>query len=290
MPSDPGPMARRRQLGAALRQHRLDAHLSVREAAHALLCSPSKISRIETSQRKASLRDVRDLLNLYGITNEEYREQLMTLARESRESAWWRKYRLNPTLEKFVGLESSATKISDYQFGIVPGSLQSRDYAKAIIEPWVINDPEALAEAVEVRMTRQEFLDASGTTLHAVIDEAVLHRTVGGTDVMRGQIGKMIELAESGFVALQAIPFDAGAHLGMNSGFTVLQFEGPHMSDSPYPVADVVYLEDLGDGQWLDQPAEVKRYLGAFDRLRSTALPTIETIDFMKSFYRARLP
>jgi transcriptional regulator with XRE-family HTH domain len=275
MPGDPGPMARRRQLGSILKQYRLDADMSIREVADQLLCSPSKISRIETAQRNVLLRDVRDLCNVYGLTDNAIREKLMRLARESRESAWWQEYDISPTLLRYVGLEGSASQISDYQLGTIPGLLQTQDYARAVLEAWV-TDPAALKQGVDVRMARQQFL-SDNLDLRAVIDESAVRRMVGGANVMRGQLDRLIELTGNSRVDLRVIPFTVGAHQGMVSGFTVLRFAMSMPSDEVSTMSDVVFLEGIADGIYLEQPNDVEQYMRAFERLQSIALKPAST-------------
>lgn len=280
MPNAPGPMARRRQLGTALRSYRTDAGLSVREVADQLLCSPAKISRIETAQRNISLRDVRDLCDLYRL-DPESRDQLMRMAQESRESAWWDSFNLSPELEKFVGLEVSATEIKDYQIVFIPGLLQTRGYATAVLRLY-IDDPDALAKAVDVRMTRQDVV-LKRTDLHAVIDESVVRRMVGNEQVMRDQIDKLINECESSSIRLQVVPFSAGATKGLH-GFIALHFAPDPASTSTPGMSDIVYYEGLNSlGSYLERQDDVNVYLDAFNEIESIALSERDTLDFLKS-------
>jgi hypothetical protein len=258
--------------------------MSVSGVAEQLLCSPSKISRMETAQRNVSLRDVRDLCNLYGITDEGVRQQLMDLARGSRASAWWQEYNLSPALERMVGLEGSASQISDFQPSVVPGLLQTNEYARAVLEVW-IQDPVALKLAVDARMMRQESL-SENTSLRAVVDESAVRRMVGGSSVMRGQLGRLVELGRLPRVDLRVIPFDTGAHQGVVGGFVVLQFAKTGNSGLAATMPDVVYREDLGDGTYLEEPTEVERYLRAFDALQTIASTTATTARLLESLLR----
>lgn len=283
MPGDPGPLVRRRQVGSTLRRYRTDAGLSVREVAEALLCSAAKISRIETAQRPPTLRDVRDLCNLYKVS-ESVRAQLMKLAAESRETAWWQQFSLDPSLEKYVGLEGSATEISDYQNSVIPGLLQTREYATAILRAWIPDDSTALAETVEVRMRRQHLL-GSRTSLHIVIDEGALRRSVGGTEVMRSQFKRLLELGDEPSLDMRIIPFSAGAHKGTTGGFTVLRFSENEPSHTEPGLSDVVYLESVSGGLYIDQPGEVARYVDIFRELRATALTKADAKRFLESIH-----
>jgi transcriptional regulator with XRE-family HTH domain len=287
VPTDPGPMVRRRQLGSALRRYRNAAGLSVKEVAERLLCSPSKISRIETAQRNATLRDVRDLCDMYGISDEIIRKELMDLARDSRERGWWQEANLDAALETLIGMEGAASAIREYENLALPGLLQTRDYALAMLRAWrPSGDSAARLPAIDVRMRRQEILAReSRPTFHVVLDEAAVRRVVGGTEVMGAQITHLIELMESSVVQLQLIPFTAGAHVGMNNGFTILEF-----TDAAIPVSDstssVVYVEGAFEDTYNDRISEVRRYTAAFTSLSAQALPEIDTLDLLRTLVR----
>jgi transcriptional regulator with XRE-family HTH domain len=284
---DPGPMVRRRQLGSALRRYRNAANLSVKEAAERLMCSPSKISRIETAHRNATPRDVRDLCNIYGITDEIVRKELMDLARESRERGWWQDADLDPALETLIGMEGAATTIREYECLTLPGLLQTRDYAEAIFNAWHPDDSSTRQPAVDIRLKRQQIL--AGPTrphFHVVIDEAVVRRVVGGPDAMNQQVNHLIRLLESSVIQLQIIPFSAGAHIGMNNGFTILEF-----ADAAFPVAGssasaVVYVEGIVGDDYNDRTNDVRQYIAAFSRLSATALPAPRTLDLLRTLVR----
>jgi transcriptional regulator with XRE-family HTH domain len=282
LPDNLGPMASRRQLGEALRRYRLAADKSVGQAAECLECHPSKITRIEKAQRAVSARDVRDLAAFYGIEDEGLRDRLMKLARDGREPAWWQNFDLAPVFQKFFGLEGSASEIRDYQLA-VPGLLQTRDYANAVVRVWT-DDPVAVKEAVDVRMLRQEYL-RKDIRLRFVVDEVALHRVVGGADVMRNQVDHLIRMALTPQVEFQVVPFARGAHRGMIGGFTVLQFEGSAAGMAGSSVPDVVHIEGLGfnEATYLDRPEQVNEFLQAFETLRELALTAEETISFLRS-------
>jgi transcriptional regulator with XRE-family HTH domain len=284
IPSHPGPLVRRRQLGSALRQHRIGADLSVKDVAGRLLCSPSKISRIESAQRNISARDVRDLLDLYRITDPDVRTRLMRLAEESRETAWWAPYNLGPAYERLIGLEGSATAIYDYQMGAVPGLLQIPEYTAAVVSEWN-GDPDAIRKAVEVRQARQKFINEE-TRLEFVVDESVFRRSVGGPETMRAQIRKLVDLSEGSSLELQVVPFAAGAHQGLVTGFNILRFADSEPLDPAAGMSDVVYLEGVVEPAYLEQDDEVDGYLKAFFGLQEKALTKQETISFMRAVLR----
>lgn len=268
MPEGGSPMVRRRELGASLRRYRNEAGLTVKDVTDQLLCSAAKISRIETGHRNATLRDVRDFCDMYGITDLAIREHLMALARESRQRGWWQPYTaLEPSTETFIGLEADAAGIYDYQASTVPGLLQTREYADAILHVW---RPAFSAEekklAVDVRMERQRLLNQGNPPqFSAIIDEAALRRNVGGRAVMRAQLECIVELCERRrHVTIQVLPFDIGAHEGMGLPFIILDFTEPD-------VPSIVHIDGV-IGEYLEQAADVERYRQVFDNLRKRAL------------------
>lgn len=269
------PVVRRRELGALLRDLRLEAGLTVEQVAEALMVSPSKVSRLETGQRGASPRDVRDLCNLYELTDEEERQHLADLAKASRRPAWWQQYSL--PYAQYVGLEAEALRISDFESGAFPGLLQTPEYARAIHESAMPKlDAELIEERVEVRAARQAILTRSKPpppSLHAIIDEAALHRAVGGAAVMVAQIHHVIEACQRPNVSVQVVPFGVGAYPGIDSTFTLLEFEDP--------VPGVVYVEGLVGHLYLERPADVQRYGQVFDRLRSISLSEQKSLEEM---------
>jgi transcriptional regulator with XRE-family HTH domain len=283
----PGPMVRRRELGAALRRHRIEAGLSLREVADRLLLSQSKLSRLENAQRSISARDVRDLLNLYRVTDPEIRDRLMRLVEESRESPWWEQYDLDidPGYARLIGLEGAAATVHDYQIGAVPGLLQTPEYTAAVLSAWN-DDPNFISNAVELRQARSQHLNPD-VTLEFVVDESVLRRSVGGQEVMRNQLRKLISVSAETSVVFQMLPFSVGAHQGLVGGFIVLQFTDPISAGAPVRMSDIVYHEGVvGAGTYLEQHDEVAGYIEAFHRLREQALTEHATIAFMEELLR----
>ena len=186
MPEVRSPTLRRRELGALLRALRLEQGLTVDQVAERLLCSPSKVSRMETGQRGATARDLRDLCDLYGVTDQRERDRMARLAAEAKQSGWWQSYELD-YFATYVGLEAAATSLYYFQSSIVPGLLQTVDYAKAMYERALPSEysPGRADQLIEVRLRRQELLTRDPPLRVLVIfDEAVLHREVGGPAVM----------------------------------------------------------------------------------------------------------
>lgn len=275
MPEVRSPTLRRRELGARLRTLRLDRGMTVEQVADHLLCSPSKVSRMETGQRGATLRDVRDLCELYGVTDEAQVDHLMALVREGKQQAWWQSYELD-YFATYVGLEQAASSVYYYQSTIVPGLLQTADYMKAMYEASMPAEftPERIAEHIDVRLRRQQVLARDpALRLWAVFDEAVLHRVVGGPVVMGAQLRHLAELGRRPNVTLQVIPYSVGAHPAMDNTFTILEFEDV--------APTVVYVEGLMGWLYLERAAEIDRYRRVFEYSQNIALSPKETTEFI---------
>jgi transcriptional regulator with XRE-family HTH domain len=268
VPGEHSPTVRRRRLAAELRTLREAARLTCEEVAEHLECSASKISRVETGRVSVSPRDVRDLLELYGVDAGQA-AGLVQLARQSRQKGWWHAYSdtVQSSFATYVGLETAAAEIRGYEVNLVPGLLQTEDYARTVISAGNLTGSRADVERrVALRMARQPALFGSDPPqLWAVLDEGVLRRTVGGRDQMRLQLDHLVDLAARPNVAVQIIPFVAGAHPGMGKPFVILAFPEP---EDP----DVVYLEDLTRTLYLEDGEEIDRYNVLFNHLRATAL------------------
>ena len=257
------PTVRRRELGARLRALRLASGLTAEDVAARMEVSPAKISRIETGARGVSIADVRFLCDLYAVSTEE-RDRLLTLTRESKRRSWWQQYGLPESLATYIGLEDAAVSIQQYETSIVPPLLQTQEYAHALVSGAGFYAMPEQEQLVQARMTRQEILTANpALQLWAVIDEAALHRMVGGPEVTRAQLQALAERSRAKNITLQVIPFAAGAHPGLNSSFIILHLE---------EVQDVVYVEGLIGNFYLQSPADIVRYRRTFDELRAVAL------------------
>lgn len=275
------PIVRRRELGALLRELRTEAGLTVEEVAGDLLCSASKVSRMETGQRAVSLRDVRDLCALYNVTDQTQRDHLNQLAKDGRGQAWWQPYDLpHATL---VGLEAEATRISDYDPGVAPGLLQTPEYARAIHHNSYapLNDSK-IEQRIQVLHNRQTILsrdDPPRPQFRAVIDEAALHRIIGGPAVMRLQLEHIIQAAELPNVTIQVLPYSVGAHPALDSTFMMLEFVDP--------VPTVVYVEGLLGQFYLERPNEVTRYEQVFKQLQKISCSSQESVNLIKKVANA---
>jgi transcriptional regulator with XRE-family HTH domain len=250
-----------------LRELRNDLGLTVEDVGRAMLCSATKISRLETGTRRASPRDVRDLCRIYGVTDQAEADKLMELARQSRESGWWTQYD-EPLLSPLLGLEQEAAAITQFSMYFVPAQLQTSDYARTLIRAVERKmQPEVLEQRVEARMRRQQLFEGDAPPRYRVLlDEAVLQRQVGGRAVMRAQLDKILDSAASGKATVQVIPFDAGAHASTDSNFSLLEF-GEDLQQGP-----VVFLEGLFSNRYLERPTEIERYREAVEYLRDAAL------------------
>jgi transcriptional regulator with XRE-family HTH domain len=280
MTGEHSPTVRRRRLASELRALREAAKLTCEEVAEHLECSASKISRVETGRVSVSPRDVRDMLALYGVDPQQL-DSLVQLARESRQKGWWHAYSdtMQPRFATYIGLEDAAAEIRTYEVNLIPGLLQTEDYARTVINAGNLTGTlEDVERRVALRMARQPML-LSGSNppqFWAVLDEGVLHRTVGGTGLMHLQLDHLLEIADMPNVAVQVIPFTAGAHPGMGKPFVILSF--PERADP-----DVVYLEDLTSTLYLEDVDEIDRYNVLFNHLRATALSFEESAALITS-------
>jgi transcriptional regulator with XRE-family HTH domain len=267
------PTVRRRELGALLRTLRTEKGLTVEQVAERLLCSPSKVSRMETGHRGATLRDVRDLCDLYGVTDQAERDRLMTLAKEGKQYGWWQSYEL--PISTYIGLEAEAVSIKDYDSAIIPGLMQTADYARAMHDVVIPNlAPGTIEKHVEARLTRQRRLSQKPKlNYYVILDEAALHRSVGGPSVMAVQLNHLIELTNLSNVTLQVIPYSAGAHPALDSTFNILEFTSA--------VPAVVYVEGLVGWIYIDRPQDIQRYQQVFERLSDIALSPQESIELV---------
>jgi transcriptional regulator with XRE-family HTH domain len=278
MPASHSPTARRRRLATELRKMRESAGMTCEQVADALECSPSKISRMETGQVSIHPRDVRELLALYRAGEQET-AALIAVAREARKRGWWHEYfGVLPKLHlTFIGLEAEAGRIRTYQPQLVPGLLQTEEYARALTRRAVFRrDPDDTEMFVAARLQRQRrLLEDDAFALWAVLDEAVIRRVVGGPAVMRPQLAHLLLMAERPTVTVQVVPFPAGAHPAMEGPFTILDF-----TDSADP--DLVYLENLASSLYLEQEEEIALYGKIFEHTVASALGPEDSANLLR--------
>jgi transcriptional regulator with XRE-family HTH domain len=265
------PTLRRRQVGMQLRRLREAAGVTIDQVAEQLECSASKISRIETGQTGVTPRDVRDMAAVYGVPPGEA-ELLLRFAREARQKGWWQLYGTVLT-GAYVGLEAAADGIRAYEALVVPGLLQTEEYARAMIRTGRPDiDTEEAEKRVRVRMNRQSLLTQDDPIdLWIVLDEAVLHRPVGGRAVTKEQFDHLVEVAELPNVTLQVLPFATGPHAGMDGTFTILLYEESAGQN-------LVFVSNAAVGLFLEKEEELQRYAFVFDHLRASALDPDDTI------------
>jgi transcriptional regulator with XRE-family HTH domain len=269
------PTVRQRELGKRLRELRNRHDLTVEEVADKLLCSATKISRLETGARRPSLRDVRDLCLLYDV-DEATTDEFMNLARGAREQGWWTQYD-DHNLVPYVGLEEEATAITCYSMNYVPALLQTEGYAQTTIKDLAPQiDPDIHRQRVEVRLRRQQLLEHDERPRYRVLlDEAVLHRRVGGSVIMAVQLEKILYAEHTSKATIQVLPFDSGSHAAQDSNFILLEFE------EESNLSPVVFIEGLMSNQYLERKADIARYREAVDYLRDSALSPRDSIQLI---------
>ena len=278
VPGVRSPAVRRRELGALLRALRRKNGFTVEQVAEQLLFSMSKLSRMETGQGVATRRDIRDLCDLYAVTDDAERDRMMKLAVAGQQQAWWQAYDLG--YDRYVGLEAEAVAISAFQSSVVHGLLQTPEYARALHEGALPRfDPERIELQIEALLTRQRILTGENPPrLAVVLDEAALHRMVGGRTVMAVQLAKILDMSARPNVDVLVLPFERGAHPALESNFTVLGL--------PAQAPDVVFVEGLIGSTYLERTGDLKRYRQVFGKLQAIALGPKNTSDLLAECLR----
>ncbi|HEV7898584.1 MAG TPA: helix-turn-helix transcriptional regulator [Planosporangium sp.] len=281
--SSSGPTVLRMLLGAHLRRLREAQGVSREDAGWEIRASESKISRMELGRVGFKERDVADLLTLYRLEDTHERDRLLALARETTTPGWWHHYGdvLPNWFQSYLGLEAAVVLIRTYEVQFVPGLLQTRDYARAVVLLGYRTAPaEEIERRVSLRMARQQLLTRQDPPqLWAVVDEAALRRPIGGHEVMRAQIEALIDAAKLPSVRLQIIPFLAGGHAAAGGSFSILRFP-----DRDLP--DVVYIEQLASALYLDKRDDVDQYAVAMETLCIEAEPPDRTVDILTGILR----
>jgi hypothetical protein len=258
-------LVKRRQLARQLRLLRERAGLTLEAAAPELDWSASKLSRIETAQQMVDVHAVRSMLDLYRVGGDAWTEML-ALCRDSRQRGWWRAYGLGD--DSFIGFETAAVRLDEYNPAFVPGLLQTAMYAKALFADSALRrSGRQLRNLVAIRAIRQQRLtsDQDPIEIVAVIDECVLHRPIGGPRVLREQLRHLGTAGRLPTVTLQVLPADAGARHPTASGFAILNF-----GDLGEP--DLAYVEHSFGSLLVEKKSDVTAGKLLFDRLRSAAL------------------
>jgi transcriptional regulator with XRE-family HTH domain len=266
-----GPTVLRIMLGAHLRRLREEAGIDMERAGRRIRGSKAKISRIELGQVSLKPRDIADLLRLYGVTDKQQRAEFMALVEQANQPGWWQRFGdvLPSWFSTYVGLEAAAAQIRVYEAQVIPGLLQTEDYARAILtagQPG--RTSEDIEQQVTLRLTRQRILtrtQPAAPIVWAVINEEALRRPVGRPAVLRAQLEHLIKLTELPNLTIQVLPMQAGV-LFAHAGFTILRFAEPELPD-------VVYAEQLTSALYLDKPDDVEQYVQARTNLSVASSP-----------------
>ncbi|WP_406125388.1 helix-turn-helix domain-containing protein [Streptomyces sp. NBC_00989] len=276
MASSVNPTVRRRRLGQELRRLRELKGMTAEEVAERLLVSQSKISRLENGRRSISQRDVRDLCGVYEVEDVRIVDSLMQMAKDSRQQGWWHSFGDIP-YSVYIGLETDAASLRVYDPQVVPGLLQTRQYAEALITGALPETASADVEKrVQVRLRRQERISAPENPLRlwTVMDESAVRRVVGNRSLMRDQLEHLVEQSQLPHVTVQVIPFDMGAHPGLNGQYAILEF--PDAADS-----SVVYIEGVTSDLYLEKANDVQKYSVMYEHLRAQALNVDQSRQFI---------
>jgi transcriptional regulator with XRE-family HTH domain len=273
-----GPTVRRRRLGTELRRLRDKSGYKLEEIAAALGVAPSTLSRIETGKAPTKSAYLNQMLEMYDVHDAAQRRVLVDMAREGHRKGWWAAYDdvLPSGFDIYVGLEAETAAVRSYEALVVHGLLQTPDYARAVLrEMFPRHTMEQIERLVDLRMARQRRLeDRPSLELWAILDEAVIRRTVGGTTCMRQQLEHLVAEGGRQGITIQVLPFACGAHAGHGGPFSILEF--PERSD-----AEVAYVESGAGNIYLEKDKEVRARAGAFDRLRAAALSPAESGDLI---------
>ncbi|MEU0543860.1 helix-turn-helix transcriptional regulator [Nocardia sp. NPDC005978] len=269
-----GPTALRIAVGGQLRKLREENKITREAAGEHIRGSHAKISRLELGRTGFKERDIRDLLSLYGVSDPGELEQFLDLVRKANQPGWWHRYSdlLPSWFETYLGLEHAAKSIRTYEGQLIPGLLQTADYARSVV---ALGHDEDGERRVSLRRHRQELLTREGApTFWAVLDESVLRRPVGGPAVMRGQLEYLIKISQLPNVTIQVLPYAAGGHAAAGSSFTMLRF-----AESELP--DIVYLEQLTSALYLDRREDLELYRQVMDQLSVQAEPPERSREFL---------
>jgi transcriptional regulator with XRE-family HTH domain len=278
MPARKPPTVRLRRLAGELKRLRDEAGLTRDQAAEQSRLDPSSLWRIETARNRPQRRTVQTLLDLYGITKAEEQQPYIDLLSKSNELGWLLPFEdaLPESYQTYISFESGASRLTGFENAFVPGLLQTPEYARAVVRGVHPTLPEEDVERrAEVRIRRQEALAKKpAVSLWMVLDEAVLHRTVGGPDVMHAQMQRLAAEAGKKNTVIQVVPYSAGAHPGSQGAFLVMDF--------PEPDPALVYIETLSGNLFLETPPEVQQYRSNFEQLIALSLSPAESLRMIK--------
>jgi transcriptional regulator with XRE-family HTH domain len=278
-----GPTVLRMVVGSQLRGLREAAGISPDQAGYEIRASRSKISRLEHGRVGFKERDVVDLLTLYGVTDDQQRARMLQLAEQANNQGWWAKYDdvLPDWFETYVGLEQATSLIRTYEVQFIPGLFQTAEYARAVTVLGHRGAPsEEIDRRVSLRLKRQQLLTGSEPRVWAVIDESALRRPLGGSEAMRDQLRRLIEVAALPHVTLQVMPFERGGHSAAGGSFSILRFDEPDLPD-------IVYLEQLTGALYLDARDDVDHYQEVMNSLSIEAETPVESEKLLRKIIRA---
>jgi hypothetical protein len=281
MPRPTGPTIARWQLGRQLREHRDMAKLTHGEIADVLACSESKIYKIESGDVGVARGDLLVMLDRYKVPD-ELRATLLDLQRQGKERGWWARFGQVPNpYSMYVGLESAATTVKNFELALVPGLLQTADYTRALIRGQGIVEEEAEIERrVKLRLARQTCLtEEPQLNLWTILDEAVVRRQIGGREVMAEQLAHLVEMGKRANVTVQVLPFSEGGHAGTLGSLAVLEY--PDHIHSP-----VVYIETYAGGVYLEGAEDLRRVNVAYTHMQAAALSTTKSAELIAAAAR----
>lgn len=284
MPPTRGPAVPRRRLGSELRRLREDAGLLIDAVASELECSTSKISRLETGKGIPKLRDIRDMLELYGVTDLRLRERMLQWARAGQQQGWWQEFSdvlqqdVAGQVDTLLALETDAWRRSAFQISLVHGLLQTEGYAQAIIAAIVPElSSHEVDRLVELRLRRQRVLyrDESPVELRLVLDEAVLWRPVGNRAVNAEQLKRLVRDASRPNITVRVLPYAAGVHQAAVGSFEITEF-------IDFADHNVVSVESMTGNTYLESEGDVEKYSQAFDAVTAKSLSEEMSIDLVE--------
>jgi len=271
-----GPTIARWQLGRQLKTAREAAGITQIAIAEVLACSESKIYKIEAGDVGVGRGDLIVMLDRYGVADDERRATIFDLQKQGKQRGWWSKYgNLPMNYSMYVGLEGAAREVRNFELAIVPGLLQTEEYARAVVEAAWPDNPGEVDRRVELRMARQACLtDDPPLKFWAIVDEAALHRRTGGDAVMRRQLDHLTEVSTQPNVMLQVLPFSEGHHPGTSGSFSILEFD----EDVHSPVA---YIESQAGDVYLERPEDMNRVTLTYTHLQTAALSAGKSRDLI---------
>ncbi|RAY11837.1 transcriptional regulator [Actinomadura craniellae] len=265
------PTVRGRRLARELRRLREEKSLTLQDVADRLGWSRATVSRLETGQTRPRHGDVADMLDLYGVPSPE-RDALIALARQAGQRGWWTAY-VDVFTGSYVALEDEASEIRTWDALLIHGLLQTEDYSRAVIGTGRMLPTTAdVDRRIAARKARQALLDRTNAPhLHVVLDEAVLRRPIGGPAVMGAQLRALNKAARRPRVTIQVLPYEAGAHAGLDGRFTILSYPDP--ADP-----DIAYVEGTMGDVYLESASETGQHRERFDRIAGSALSPADSI------------